>query len=153
MQEPLDVLHVDQQMNSLELLSLEIKPKKARSFFLVSWYRPPTAIVDDGTFENLRAVLTRVDGQDKVIIFIGDTNCDLMDNRNTSIKKLKQVYSEFQFEQLIKTNTRVAIKTSDNGTKRIIKSLIGHFSTSNARYILKTDVLETGVVDHYLIMV
>jgi len=45
----------------------------------------------------------------------------------------------------------VAIKANDNGTKRISKSLIDHFSTSNARYILKTDVLETGMVDHYLI--
>ena len=89
--------------------------------------------------------------QDKEIIFIGDTNCDLMDNRNANTKKLKKVYSEFQLEQLIKTYTRVAIKTSDNGTKRISKSLIDHFSTSNARYILKADVLETGMVDHYLI--
>ena len=46
---------------------------------------------------------------------------------------------------------RTIIKTSNNGTKRIRKSLIDHFSTSNARYILKTDVLETGMVDHYLI--
>ena len=30
----LDVLHVEHQMNILELLSLEIKSKKARSFFL-----------------------------------------------------------------------------------------------------------------------
>ena len=71
----------DHQMNNLELLSLEIKPKKARYFF-VSWYRPPTANVDDGTFRNLRAVLMRLDWQDKGIILIGDTNCDLMDNIN-----------------------------------------------------------------------
>ena len=95
--------------------------------------------------------MTRLDRQDKEIILIGDTNCDLMDNRNANTKKLKQVYSEFQLEQLIKTNTRVAIKTSDNGTKRISKSPIDHFSTSNARYVFKTDVLETGMVDHYLI--
>ena len=80
-------------------------------------------------------ILTRLDRQDKEIIFIGDTNCDLMDYRNANTKKLQQVYSEFQLEQLIKTYTRVAIKTSDNGTKRVSKSLIDHFSTSNARYI------------------
>jgi len=92
----------------------------------------------------------RLDRQDKEIILIGD-NCDLMDYRNANKKKLQQKYSEFQLEQLIKTYTRVAIKTSDNGTKRISKSLIDHFSTSNARYILKTDVLETGMVNHYMI--
>ena len=95
--------------------------------------------------------MTKLDSQDRETILIIDTNCDLMDNRNSNTKKLKQVYSEFQLEQLIKTYTRVAIKTSDNGTKRISKSLIDHFSTSKARYILKTDVLETGMVDHYLI--
>ena len=91
--------------------------------------------------------MTRLDRQDKEIVLIGDINCDLMDNRDANTKKLKQVYSEFQLEQWIKTCTRVG----DNGTKRISKSLIDHFSTSNARYILKTDALETGVVDHYLI--
>ena len=88
----LDVLQVDQQMNSLGLLSLDINSKKARSFFLISWYRPPTTNVDDSTFENLRAILTRLDRQDKEIIHIEDTNCDLMDNKNANTKKLKRVY-------------------------------------------------------------
>ena len=90
------------------------------------------------------------DGEDEEIILIGDTNCDVMDNRNANTKGLKQVYTEFQIEQLIKTYTRVATKTNENGTKRICKSLIDHFSISNSRYILKTDILETRMVDHYL---
>jgi len=98
--ESLDVLRLDHQMNSLELLSLEIKPKKARYIFLVSWYRPPTTNVDDSTLESLRAVVTRLDRQDKEIILIGDTNCDLIDNRNFNTKKQKQLYSEFQLEQI-----------------------------------------------------
>ena len=85
------------------------------------------------------------------IILIGDTNCGIKDNRNGTTKKLKQVYSEFQMGQFRKTYTRAAINTSDNGTKRISRSLIDHFSSSKARYILKIDVLETGMVDHYLI--
>ena len=36
--ESLAVLHVDDQMNILEILSLEIKPKKASSSSLFSWY-------------------------------------------------------------------------------------------------------------------
>ena len=64
---------------------------------------------------------------------MGDTNCDLVDNKNANTKRLKRVYSEFQLEQLIKTYTRVAINTSD------------------ARYIIKTGTRETGIVDHYLI--
>ena len=107
--------------------------------------------MDDVTFENLKVVLTTLDREDKEIILIGDNNCDLMNDRNANTKGLKQVYSEFQMEQLVKTYTRVATITSDDGTKRTSKSLIDHFSTSNTRYILKTGVLETGMVDHYLI--
>ena len=59
-------------------------------------------------------------------------------------KRLKQVYSELQMEQLIETYKRIATNTNDNGTKRIRRSLIDNFSTRSARYILKTDVLETG---------
>ena len=138
----LEVIQVEQQMDNLEIISLEIKPKTAKSFFRVSWYRPPTANVDDVTFENLKVVLTTLDREDKEIILIGDTNCDLMNDRNANTKRLKHVYSEFQMEQLVKTYTRVATITSDDGTKRISKSLIDHFSTSNARYILKTGVLD-----------
>ena len=36
-----DVIQVERQMDSMELLSLEVKPKKAKVFFLVSWYRLP----------------------------------------------------------------------------------------------------------------
>ena len=144
-----DVFQVDQQINSLDLLSLEIKPKKVWSVFLISRYRPPTTNVDDGTFENLRAVLTRLDRQDKEIILIGDNSCDVMDNKNANTKRLKQVYSEFKLEQLIKTYTRVAMYSSDTGTKRMSKSLKDHLRTSNTRYTLKTNVLETGMVNHY----
>ena len=74
-----------------------------------------------------------------------------MDHKNANTKQLKLVYSEYQVEQLIKSYTRVAIPTTEQGDKRISKSLIDHFSTSNPKFILKADVLETGVVDHDLV--
>ena len=36
-----DVIQVERQMDNMELLSLEVKSKKAKVFFLVSWYRLP----------------------------------------------------------------------------------------------------------------
>ena len=107
--------------------------------------------MDDATFENLRAVLTSLDRKDKQIILIGDTICGIKDNRDANTKKFKQAYSEFKMELLVKTYTRVATNTSDNGTKRISISVIDHFSSSKARDILKIDDLETWMVDHYLI--
>ena len=54
-------------------------------------------------------------------------------------------------EQVIKTYTRVATNASDNGNKSRSRSLTDPFSASNTRYILKTDAIETGMADHYLI--
>ena len=52
---------------------------------------------------------------------------------------------------MITTYTRVVTNSNDKSTKATSKSLLDHSSTSKARYSLKADVLETGVVEHYLI--
>ena len=65
--------------DKIELLSLEIKPKNARSFFLVCWYRPPTASVDEIAFENLRETPGTLDKEGKEMILVGDTNYDFKD--------------------------------------------------------------------------
>ena len=137
--------------DKLELLSLRIKPKNAKSLIFVCWYRPPTSVVDDAAFENLREILAKLDKVEMEIILVGDTNCDIMDHKNANTKKLKLVYAEYQLEQLIKSYTRVAVTTTEQGDKRVSKSLIDHFSTSNSKFILKADVLETGMVDHYMV--
>ena len=147
----LSVPTIKLKSDKLEVLYLEIKPTNARSFFLVCWYRPPTSSVDETAFENLRETLGILDKEGKEIILVGDTNCDLKDKKNANANKLKLVYSEYQLKQLIDTYTRVAVTTAQNGEKRLSKSLIDHFSTSNPKYILKTGILETGMVDHYLV--
>ena len=108
-------------------------------------------MVDDAAFENLREILRKLDKEEKEISLVGDTNCDIMDHINANAKKLKLVYSEYQLTQLIKSYARVAVTTTDQGDKRISKSLIDHFFTSNPKFILTTDVLETGMVDHFLV--
>ena len=74
-----------------------------------------------------------------------------MDHKNANTKKLKLVYSEYQLEQLIRSYTRIDVTTTEQGDKKISKSLIDHFSSSNPKFILKADVLETGMVGHYLV--
>ena len=71
--------------------------------------------------------------------------------KNVYANKLRFVYSEYQMEQLVEAYTRVAGTTALNGEKKVSKSVIDHFSTMNPEYILKTDILETGMVDHYLV--
>ena len=133
---------------NLELISLEIAPQHAKPFLVVCWYRPPTA---DDAFEDLSEVLKNLDREGKEIIFFGDTNCDLIGNQSSNANKLKAIYSEYQLEQLIKSYTRVAVTTNERNGQNISKTLIDHFSTTSPKYILKADVLELGMVDHYLV--
>ena len=70
--------------DNLELTSLEIATKHAKSFLFVSWYRPPTA--DDAAFEDLREVLKNSVNDSKEIIFVGDRNCYLKNNKTQAQK-------------------------------------------------------------------
>ena len=138
--------------NKLELIALEVSPSyHARPFVIVCWYRPPTAGIDDTAFENLREIPKNLDKEEKEIILIGDTNCDFKKIKNANAKKLKWIYSEYQLEQMIKSFTRVAITSTESGEKKVSKTLIDHFSSTNPKHILVADVIRTGMVDRYLI--
>ena len=131
---------------------LEVYPSNfARSCHVICWYRPPTACVDNAAFEDLENVLKRLENEEKEIILIGDTNCDFTNDRNTNSKKLISIYSEYQLEQLIKRYTRVAVPTAESGKLKVSMTLIDHFSSTNPKYIIEADVMEMGMVDHYLV--
>ena len=74
----------------LELISLEVSHDiHAKSLHLVCLYRPPTADVEEFAFENLREILKGLDREEKEIILIGNTNCDLKCSKNANAKQLK----------------------------------------------------------------
>ena len=137
--------------DSLELLVLELVPKNRKSFFLACWYRPPISGVDIQAFEDLRNELKNLDQNEKEMILVDDTNCDFRCNQNSNANKLKFISSEFQIEQLIKSYTRVAVAHTDDGDPTVSKTLIDHFSANKPNYILNVDIIETGMVDHYMI--
>ena len=95
--------------------------------------------MNDGSFENLRNILKEVDKEEKEIILIGDTNCDFKNNQNANAKKLKMIYSEFQFAQLINKYTRVAVTTNEQNEQKTTKTLIdprgGHFDVFGTGYV------------------
>ena len=66
-------------------------------------------------------------------------------------KKLRLVYSEYHLGRMIKDHTRIATAATGTGEQKTSKILIDHFSTSCPKYILKADVIKTGMVDHYLV--
>ena len=138
--------------DELEVIVLEVSHSNfARSFHVICWYHPPTACIDYAIFEELEKILKRLESDEKEIILIGDTNCDFKNHKNANSKKLKSIYSEYQLEQLIKRYARVAITTTELGEQQVSKTLIDHFSSTNAKNIVEADVMEIGMVDHYLI--
>ena len=81
-------------------------PLQGKSFYVISWYRPPTGETDTVSFENLREFLKKLDRDEKEIILVGDTNCHVRGSPlSSNAKKLQSVYAEYQIEQLIKAYT------------------------------------------------
>ena len=74
-----------------------------------------------------------------------------MSKQNGGRKRLKALYSKYQLEQLIKSHARVSTITNEHNEQRITKTLIDHFPTTKKQYIFEVDVLELGMVDHYLV--
>ena len=136
---------------NLEIVGIEITPKHAKSYIVLCWYRPPTEGTDVSTFEALTKLIKRLDAEGKEIILVGDTNSDYKKPKDCNTRKLKLIYSEFQFEQLITDFTRVATTTSSNGETSTTKTIIDHLSTNRPNFISNSGVIKIGMTDHYMI--
>ena len=136
---------------NLEIIGIEIVPKHAKSYIVLCWYRPPTENTDVTTFEALTRIIKKLDAEGKEIILTGDTNCDYKKPKDCNTRKLKLLYSEFQFEQLITEFTRVATKTSSNGETYTTKTVIDHFSTNRPNFISCSGVIKIGMTNHYMV--
>ena len=72
-------------------------------------------------------------------------------NKDTSTKRLKSLYDLFHFKQQIRDPTRIVSITNGEGKTIMPQSLIDHFATNREKYILKTDIIKSAMVDYYLI--
>ena len=135
----------DVPTDDLELICIEIEPPKSKPFLVLVWHRPPNSPV--GSFIKLEKVLSCLDKEDKELILLGDTNCDLIPKCveqpiDNETKHLFSLYELFNFEQLINEPTRVTLNTS---------TIIDHIATTCARNILKSGVHEISLSDHFLV--
>ena len=93
----------DLPRDDLELICIEVLPSRNKPFLLLAWYRPPSDTV--GTFHNLDKVLAFLDSEDKEIILLGDTNCDLTNkpgdlNVDSNTRHLCNLYDLYNFHSL-----------------------------------------------------
>ena len=154
----------DIPLDALELVCIEIKPVKASPFIIIAWYRPPSDPIL--TFDKLEKVLQYLENENKEILLIGDTNCNLLHQEvlqspnsdlapafgstgtadaNTSsgmCKHMIDLYETYGLKQIIKEPTRVTLHTS---------TLIDHVAVSDPRNIADSGVLKIAMSNHYMV--
>ena len=134
------------------MVGIEVTPKHAKSCIVLSWYRPPTESTDTSTFEALTKITKLLEAEGKEIILVGNTNCDYKKPKDCNTRKLKLIYSEFQFDQLITDFARVAPITSPSGNISTTKPVIDHFYMNRSNSISYSGVTKNGMKDHYMIL-
>ena len=132
---------------SLEAQCIEVKPVKAKSFFVVTWYRPPSDHVD--TFDRLDPFFRVLDAEDKEIIILGDTNCNVGASQDDHdippcTKRIMEFYDTFGLQKLISEPTRETASSS---------TVIDYIATNDPRNVVESGVLQTCISDHYVVYV
>ena len=95
----------------------------------------------------LEKALAFLDKESKEIILVGDTNCDLAmkptdQTPDNNTKHIFSLYKLFSFKQLIEEQTRVTLVTA---------TVIDHVTTTCPINIMKSEVLEISLSDHYMV--
>ena len=110
---------------------------------MVVCYRYPSSPVD--LFNKAEKVLSHLDKDGKKIILMGDTNCDLLNEKTCSSaanysRYIRDLYELLRLNQLICKPTRVTLTTS---------TLIDHISTTCIDNIFESGMHKVSLSDHY----
>ena len=73
---------LDLEPNSLETVSIQIKPKCAKPFVIIAWYRPPKHKIDD--ILDIEKLYKSHDKSNTEVIIIGDSDCDDLPDQDKS---------------------------------------------------------------------
>ena len=100
-----------------------------------------------GSFDELEKAIAYLDKEDKEMIFLGDTNCDLTQvpygrSLQSNARHMINIFELNSFRQLVEKPTRV---TLDSAT------IIDHVATPNDENIIKTGGHETSISDQYMV--
>ena len=132
-------LREDLAFSEIESISIQVKVGNYKPFIVTSVYRPPEKPVE--YFNELDKLLNSIDhdAEDKETIYLGDTNCDMLDCTNNDTKNLMRLLTKFNLVQLIKSPTSTTATT---------KTVIDHIITNRPASVSKSGVLSCGISDH-----
>ena len=143
-------IRADLPKSSIESLCLEVKSVRAAPFLVFACYRPPNECAD--IFRQLEETLQVLDSENKEIILLGDSNCDILPNCEDGgrlnrvlpahLMHILELNDLFGFQQLIKKGTRETLEST---------TLIDHIATTNKSNIVTSGVHETSISDHYMV--
>ena len=83
---------------------MQVKVGNYKPFIVTSIYRPPGKTVNH--FNDTDVLLSKIEAEEKESIYLGDTNCDMLDLTNNDTKSLKRLLTKLISAQLIKSPTR-----------------------------------------------
>ena len=127
----------DTKLCDLETITIQVKPKCAKPFVIIAWYRPPNHKIDD--ILNIEKVYKTFDKTATEVIILGDVNCDDLpdQDKNSVVAKLRGFYKQYQFRQLIKHPARTTDKSS---------TLLDHFATNKPNFVTLSGSKSIGSV-------
>ena len=124
----------DLELDGVDSLWLELRPKTGRDILLAVAYHPPAPNI----FHDIVMSIENSLMENKEVIIIGDLNCNMLTSNSLS-GNLQQFLEEYGFSQLIMDPTRV---TSDSQT------LIDIIATTHPKNYEKSGIIPCGVCDH-----
>ena len=83
----------DLAYSEIESISIQVKVGNYKPFIVTSVYRPPGKPVE--YFNELDKLLNSIDAEDKETIYLGDTNCAMLDFTNNDTKNLMRLPLNF----------------------------------------------------------
>ena len=86
------------EVDSLETVAIQIKPKCAKPFVIIAWCRPPKHNIND--ILNIEKIYKTFDKTHNEIIIMGDSNCDDLpdQDKNSVVAKLRDFYKQYQYK-------------------------------------------------------
>ena len=154
----------DIPLDGREVVCIEIKPVKASPFIIIAWYPLPREPIS--TFEKFENILQFLENENKELILIADTNCNLLNQEHIQTfndhllpphhltgtanahiiqgvhRHMTDLYDAYGLKQLIKVPSKETLQTT---------TLIDRIAVSEPRSIIDFSVLKIALHDHHMV--
>ena len=117
----------DSRLCDLETITIQVKPKCAKPFVIIAWYRPPNHKIDD--ILNIEKVYKTFDKTETEVIILGDVNCDNLPDQYKTVllPNLGDFINNINSDNSSNTQLEPPIDKSS--------TLLDHFATNKPNFI------------------